>query len=148
MNILLRFNSGYQSAFTVEGPARNGTVTKGGGIAGLSIILTGVKYNVGGHYNVSSGTFTCVYSGIYFFTLNIYKTSSANAAWCRIRKNGIWLVVITAEPRGTTWNGYLEGGGSLVIHLVSGDTVDIAGCTSANTIHEYTSFTGILLQPD
>ena len=45
------FLSGYQSAFTVMGPAKNGTAR----YVGVTIIL-----NVGGHYNVSSGKFTCV----------------------------------------------------------------------------------------
>ena len=58
------------------------------------------------------------------------------------------LAVATAEPRDSaTFNGYLEATGSAVVHLVSGDIVDIA-CTPANTILTYTSFTGFLLQPD
>ena len=144
---LFCFTSGYQSAFTVKGPARNGTYTPN---SGLSMSLTTVLYNVGGHYNVSSGIFTCVYSGIYLFTFNIYKTSSAKAAWCYIYKNGLHeQTTATAEPRGAeTFNGYLEASTSLVTHLASGDTVAIAKCTPANTIHEYSSFMGVLLQPD
>ena len=146
----LCFTSGYHSAFTVRGPARNGTYTPR---YHLSIALTTVLYNVGGHYNVSSGIFTCVYSGIYLFTLNIYKTSSAKTAWCTIGKVSkgtvVWLVAETAEPRGSeTFNGYLEASGSAVTHLASGDTVVIADCTPANTIHGYSSFMGVLLQPD
>ena len=105
---------------------RNGSGT-------ATIILTGVKYNVGGHYSVSSGRFTCVYSGIYFFALNLYKARSANVAWCRIKKNGTWVVLVTAEPKSsTTWDGYLEASGSMVIHLAAGDTVELGECTPAS----------------
>ena len=118
------------------GPARNGTATP----YGPTIILTRVIYDTGGHYNVSSGQFTCVYSGICFFSLSIYKARSASAALCRIRKNGTWVVIVTAEPKGSTiWDGYLEAGGTLVTHLATGDIVDLGWCTPAGTIYVFTS---------
>ena len=136
---------GYKSAFTVMGPTRNGTYSH----TGPTMIFTNVKYDIGGHYNTSSGTFKCVYSGIYLFMLHIYKTPSSKAAWCRIWKNDFWNAVVSAEPQSSaTWYGLHEGSGSAVIHLVRGDIVSAGDCTPANTIHAYSSFAGVLLQPD
>ena len=125
----------------MKGPVRNGTTTG-------TIIFTGAVYNVNGHYNISSGRFTCVYSGVYVFSLNLYKSLAAWGAWCWIRKNGVYRVIATAEPRDSTINGWNAGSGSFVTHLDKGDFVDLGSCTPASSIHDYSSFAGTLIQPD
>ena len=125
----------------MTGSARNGTNK-------VTIILTGVKYNSGDHYNISSGRFTCVYSGVYMFSLNLYKDRSAVGAWCWIRKNGAYQVIATAEPKDSAPEGWNEGSGSFVTHLAKGDYVDLGECTPASSIYHYSSFSGTLIQPD
>ena len=133
--------SGYQSAFSVVGPVQNGTTKD-------TIIFTGVKYNVNGHYNISSGRFTCVYSGVYIFSLSIYKVASATGAWCWIGKNGAYTVIATAEPPNSTPGGRNSGSGSFVTHLDKGNFVDLGQCAPASSIYYYSSFAGTLIQPD
>ena len=58
-----------KSAFTVKEPVDG---------PGDTIIFTKYITNIGGHYDTSTGIFTCQYSGIYLFSLNILKDESEN----------------------------------------------------------------------
>ena len=54
--------SGVKSAFTVKSPVE--------GLLTNTLRFTSAITNVGGHYDTSTGLFTCEYPGIYVFTLN------------------------------------------------------------------------------
>lgn len=71
--------TGYQSAFTFKDPTA-------GYISGY-ITFSKIISTIGSHYNQTTGSYTCAYNGTYLFTLKIYKSSTAFAAYCWIRKN-------------------------------------------------------------
>ena len=72
-------SSGIKSAFTVTDPVE-GSETD-------SARFTSAVTNIGGHYSISNGTFTCEYPGIYIFTLHILQVNTVKYAACLIRKN-------------------------------------------------------------
>lgn len=133
----VRERKGYMSAFTVTGTPRTGST----GV----LVLPEVKTNIGGHYNTSTGQFTCVYNGTYFFTVSIYKSSSSSYTWSYIKKNGIKLLTVGSNPGSSNTGGWQEGSNSIVLHLVSGDTVHLD--VDKNTYRRST-FTGFLLKAD
>ena len=106
----------------------------------------GVKTNIGGHFNTTTGQFTCQYPGIYVFSLNLYKRTGASRAYCYIRRNGggVARAVVPAESN----SNYYESSASTVLHLDRGDTVDVGNCNSVSDIGSYTSFIGFLLKAD
>ena len=109
-------------------------------------VFSSVKLNIGGHYSTTTGKYTCYYSGIYVFSLNLYKKSGTSAVTCRIRKNG--STVAYAYVPSESESGYYESSTSTVHRLARGDTVDVGGCTNPSNIDSYTSFTGFLLKAD
>jgi len=54
------------------------------------VIATGIRHNVGGHYDTSNGRFTCPVAGRYYvsFSGNWYNTGGATWLRPQIRKNG------------------------------------------------------------
>ena len=133
------FFTDYKSAFAIFGqyPTQ--------GTSG-AITFPSVKTNIGGHYNIATGQFTCQYPGIYVFSLNLYKKSGASKTYCYIRRNGGG--VARADVPAESKFGYYESSGSTVLHLDRGDKVDVGGCNSVNDIDSYTSFIGFLLKAD
>ena len=112
-----------------------------------TIIFEKVVSNIGGHYNTSSGHFTCFYDGIYVFQLNLYKELSATKARCEIHKNGRYIIWVDARPPSQATNDYHEASNSVVVHLNQGDVILIE-CTDESAFDSMTSFTGFLLYPD
>ena len=107
-----------------------------------------IQSNVGAHYKVSTGQFTCVYPGTYFFSLSLYKHVSVSQAFCSIRKNGSGVVQANSYVGGTNSGGNNEASTSIVLHLVRGDTVDLGSCSSPSFIENYSTFSGVLLRAD
>ena len=129
----------YKSAFTVYYPADGPTSG--------TIRLTTVITNIGGHYDTSTGQFTCGYPGVYVLSLHIYKHPSYNRAYCNIRKNKTDVIHTYSNPYGN--NHEVTGSSnSVILHLKQGDTVDLGDCTSASTMWDWTSFSGFLLTSD
>ena len=132
------------SAFTVANPTR--------GLSSGDIRFPHVITNLGGHYNTSTGIFTCQYPGIYVFTLHIIKAMGYDNAQCSIRKNGQMVVEAWTNPERDHDGGAYGSTNSAVLHLVHGDTVDVGGCTSRDSMYTGgdwgTSFTGFLLKAD
>ena len=135
--------AGYQIGFTAQG---NGLQPSG--LVRFSII----RSNLGGRYSPSSGQFTCNSPGLYYFSVSLIKSrsphSSADMVNCYIRKNGVNLIGTITDPRDEdTDYGSYETSAFLVIHLSSGDTVDVGGCSSTK-LESQSSFTGFLLKAD
>ena len=142
---LMYFPAGVMSAFTVANPRA--------GVTSGTIRFIYVITNIGGHYNTSTGIFTCKYSGIYVFELHIIKSQGYNDAECEIRKNqNIMLVEAWTNPDSNSDAGNFGSTNSVVVHLIHGDTIDLGGCTSADSMYTGgdwgTSFSGFLLRAD
>ena len=112
-----------------------------------AVQFTGVQLNIGNHYNTATGQFTCVYPGLYVFSLNLYKISQHSKVYCHIRKNGSNLVIADV-PSETTKAGEYESSASTITHLSRGDKIDVGDCNNVNSIDSWTSFTGFLLKAD
>ena len=135
--------AGIQSAFSVSGAAA--------GPASGFIRFTHVLTNIGGHYNTTTGVFTCQYSGLYAFTLNIMKQRGRDYASCFIRKNGSDIFTAWIDPDSNSDGGWNSATNSVVLHLVHGDIVDVVGGSPIANIHTNTdtsSFSGFLIKAD
>ena len=125
----------YKSAFTAYG------IVPTEGFYG-NIVMGGVTTDIGGHYEAFTGQFTCQYSGVYVFTVNLYSKTSA---YCYIRKNTQNQVYAEVEALVDV---FAESSSSVVLQLMRGDKVDVGDCFAANRLASFTSFTGFLLYPD
>lgn len=133
--------TGFQSAFTVTRPT-SGPIS---GTPRFHNVIT----NIGEDYNSTTGQFQCEHPGIYFFYLSIYKTYSASQAYCNIRHNNSNIIIANSNPETRSGNrGIHEASTSLLLHLDTGDTVDLGGCSSISYLHSYTSFSGFLVKAD
>ena len=129
--------AGVKSAFTVILPTEG--LTKN--TARFMKAIT----NEGGHYNTTTGIFTCVYPGIYVFALQILNKNNGDYVTCNIRKNKISKSV---EALSNDKGGYFSSSTFAVIHLARGDEVDVK-CRSIATINQsWSSFSGFLTQAD
>ena len=129
---------GYQSAFAVDTPTA--TSTQG------TISFHHEISNIGGHFNQTTGKYTCPYDGIYVFMLHMYKHYTEPFAYCWIRVNG--LRTLYADSDSQTRSGFDEATKSGPLQLIQDDSVDVGGCTDMKTISPLTSFTGFLLHAD
>ena len=141
--IISFYVAGHQIGFT----ARGGLQDFSGNVRFPSI-----KSNIGNRYSSSTGQFTCNYPGLYYFSVSLIKLRTdivhAEMVSCSIRKNGINVVNTITDPRDDdTDNGSYETSAFLVIHLSSGETVNVGGC-SATKLQSQSSFTGFLLKAD
>ena len=140
---LLSF-SGYQSSFTVYGAPLKKTGPKND-----TLLFPYIVSNIGGHYNNNTGIFTCVYSGTYYFTFNLYKVPTIPHAYCKIRKNGVPEAYADSFPGVSNTGSYTEATASLILHLVKDDIVDAGGpCSATKTFAHLSSFSGFLLKAD
>ena len=140
--IVLIYITGTKAAFTVT-HALAGTTSD-------TIRFTNVITNIGGHYNTTSGKFTCQYPGIYVFLLHIWKIAGVTDAYCWISKNGSGLISADSSVNSNTASGHDGASTSVILHLVQGDIVDLCPCSAIETFHRgwTTSFSGFLLQED
>ena len=134
--------TGVKSAFTVQYPVA--------GTSSRTIRFTRIITNMGGHYNTTTGIFTCVYNGTYVFALHIMKKPGSSYANCYIRKNGSNVVEAWTDPDSNSDNGYYSSTNSVVLHLINGDKVDLGSCSPiANiVVGTDTTFSGFLLRSD
>ena len=134
------YTTGEKSAFSVT-HAESGLSTQG------TIRFAKAITNIGGHYNTSSGNFTCEYPGVYVFHLHIVKDEKDTYAWCYIRKNGAYMVYIETSGDSDDASAHIGSSNSVILQLAHGDNVDVAGCSSILTLYRATetTFSGFLL---
>ena len=126
LNRCIIYVTDHKSAFTVWG-RRNGRVP---GTIKFVYVIT----NIGGHCDTSTGKFNCQYPGIYVFSLHILKVGGYDQAQCSIRKNGSSRVWVKSDPDDSSDGGWYGSSNTVVYHLVSGDVVDLASCTDADSM--------------
>ena len=128
-------------AFTVYDPRP--------GRSSRDIRFTMVISNIGGHYNTTTGEYTCHVSGLYYFVLHILKNNRSSSAYCYIRKNRTGFVSALTNPDRSTESGYNGASNSMIVQLDRGDIIDTY-CSDFNTLFtgSATSFSGFLLKAD
>ena len=104
--------------------------------------------NLGGDFNMTSGTFTCSLAGTYPFILNLYKAKGVTSARCELRKNGQLTIWLDARPPTGAADNYQEATNSVIAHMSKGDEVYITCDTPVTNLDPMTSFMGFLLYPD
>ena len=131
---------GVRSAFSVNGAMQG--VTHG------TIRFGRVVTNIGGHYNTSSGNFTCQHPGIYVFHLHLVKFEKQPYAWCNIRMNDADMMAIETSVNNDDTDSHIGSSNSVILNLLHGDIVNIGACSPLYTLHTglETSFSGFLLQ--
>ena len=140
--LLLYFVSGKKSAFTVTHPVE--------GLDTNTLKFTNIITNIGQHYSMETGQFTCEYPGIYVFSINIWKEKGASDVKCDIRQNNVQVVRAAVDP---DCDGYFSASTSAVIHMAYGDIADVC-CDSGllglhvHAINTYNSFSGVLIKAD
>ena len=111
----------YQPHFHAFGPAYTETYTG----SPITNVLANIAYNVGNHYNATTGKFTVPVAGAYLFTFGFFPTS---AATCRIelKVNGTAITnpYISGQSSSTA-SGYPEPSGSQILRLNVNDYVNI-----------------------
>jgi hypothetical protein len=123
-----------------------GVSNTGGGDRTLLFNQT-IDFNVGSHYNSSTGRFTAPIAGIYFFEFHLFATAGSRYLG-NISKNGAgWQEYTQEQPNGAgTSQGYGSLDGKIVISLAANDYVTVtATATILGTSSIYTSFSGYLV---
>ena len=129
---------GHQSGFTAQIPAN-------GPSAGTISFFSRIS-NIGNQFNITTGKLTCVYPGMYFFTLSLYQSPGSRFASCDIKHNGAYLINVAANVNSA--DGYYQASNSVILHLNSGDVIRLEKCTDASTMHHMSSFSGFLVISD
>ena len=135
--------TGIKSAFSVSSAAAGPTSG--------TIRFTNVVTNIGGHYDTTTGVFTCQYSGLYAFTLTILKERGHDTVYCSIRKNRDRIFTAWTNPDSKSDDGWYSATNSAVLHLVHGDKVDVGDCSPIASIYTYvydSTFSGFLIKAD
>lgn len=102
--------------------------------------------NFGGDFSSDTGIFNCSIPGYYFFTFNIYKSSTANYPLVRLMLNGdVQVSVLDAD----FWDSEDSSSNSVILELISGDSVWLElyeGRVLHSSYYRYTTFSGTLLR--
>lgn len=102
--------------------------------------------NFGGDFSSDTGIFNCSIPGYYFFTFNIYKSSTANYPLVRLMLNGdVQVSVLDAD----FWDSEDSSSNSVILELTSGDSVWLElyeGRVLHSSYYRYTTFSGTLLR--
>ena len=108
-----------------------------------------VRLNDGGHYDGTTGEFTCPVSGIYFFSMLMASPLSAGPCKAQLKQNSdvlteSWLRENPVETHGTI-------SGNRITRCGPGDAVfvEVTDCSDLTSIHPgLTKFSGVLLNID
>nr|XP_002739445.1 PREDICTED: complement C1q subcomponent subunit B-like [Saccoglossus kowalevskii] len=102
--------------------------------------------NIGGHYNESTGNFTCPLSGVYYFTMAAVKPRDGNNLDICFMKNQIQLTCAYSNTAG-----YGTGTNSIILELHEGDGIWVKlGWSYAlfSSSSGYTTFSGYMINTD
>ena len=136
----LRQKQRYHSGFTVQIP-------KAGPKNG-SIVFNDIKSNIGNHYDPTTGKFTCVYPGVYFFSISLYQTYTNHYTFCFIQRNGARLMEVSSDSGGSTDNAYFQASNNVFVHLNKGDVVNLYTVKPVTTMDRLTTFSGFMISSD
>ena len=112
-----------------------------------------VSSNVGGDFDATSGEFVCTRPGVYFFDVNLLAYIGVSTNWtyasCSIYHNDKVLSHAMVQPEvPRNQSVFYPATGSAYVHLSTGDKVYLGGCTVADSMNGYSSFTGYLVKAD
>ena len=107
-----------------------------------TIPYTLVDYNVGGHYNSSTKTFTAPISGLYSITFQFFAQNN-NAGGCDLTVNGVLTLRSGREASETYYEGFSN---AINKYLSVGDTVTVQWYNgSVHTNTPYSHFSAYLV---
>mgnify|MGYP003653369821 CR=1 FL=1 len=111
-------------------------------------IWTGVRYNIGNHYNTSNGTFTCPVAGKYFVSFHANWHNSGAGSWLMIQvyRNSS----IEEQWYNSTYGSWMNEAGSTVLNCAANDTIRLykqtqSGAGGGSDLSLYSSFVVRLL---
>jgi len=95
------------------------------------VIATGIRHNVGGHYDTSNGRFTCPVAGRYYVSFSGNWYNIGGATWLRpqIRKNG----TTQTQHYENTSMAWHHLGASTILNCAVGDYLQIYNGTQNGT---------------
>ena len=79
-------------------------------------------YNVGSHYNTSTGQFTCPVAGTYHFEATSIVNSTVSNGYWAIRKNGSTIMEQHISQSNTSWHAHRI---SITNEFAANDTVEV-----------------------
>jgi len=112
-------------------------------LPGGTVIWDTADFNVGSHYNTSTGFFTAPVAGRYQINLNAqHYGGSSGSGWIDIRKNNGQVQCRLEDYNGAT---YTARGISVVLDLAVGDYVSAFNGTSGIWWADNSTFSGYLI---
>lgn len=110
---------------------------------GSAVVFNATTYNVGSHFNTSTGLFTAPVSGNYAFEASIYQSGAIYQ---------LWFIINGARERTFAFTGTTDNilPGSGVVYLSANDTIGVVSWSDggARTIYSeyhHTYFRGALI---
>ena len=140
----------YQPAFSVK-------VNSSTNLAGDTTTVTtfgATLFNIGNHFNTSTGIFTAPVAGMYHFTASArYETQqftqNSYIRWFLSKNDGNYNSAGSAQINGTNeaWSDYMAMHCSATVYLSANDTIRVKGGMNGGTavLHVESYFTGIFL---
>lgn len=112
---------------------------------GEAILFDKTYTNVGGGYDMTTGTFTAPKNGIYAFHIHAYDSNTDQAMWLELKKNQDLLVSISG------YNSHSSAGNSVIVFLSQGEHISVRARPNqefslfGKADQVYATFTGYLI---